>query len=46
MKTLEVDASNTGVAANQVFSFASQLAAEGDTLKQKVEKFLQTVRAA
>ncbi len=46
VKTLEVDASNTGVAANQVFSFASQLAAEGDTLKRKVEKFLETVRAA
>ena len=36
----------TGAAANQVFSFASQLANEGSTLKLQVEKFLETVRAA
>jgi len=46
VRTLEADASATGVAANEVFSFASQLAAEGDTLKRKVERFLETVRAA
>ena len=46
IKNLEVDASETGVAANQVFSFATQLAAEGNSLKVQVEKFLRTVRAA
>jgi methyl-accepting chemotaxis protein len=46
IKTLEVDASATGAAANQVFSFASQLATEGNILKLQVEKFLDTVRAA
>jgi methyl-accepting chemotaxis protein len=46
IKNLEVDASATGTAANQVFSFASQLASEGNTLKLQVEKFLATVRAA
>ncbi len=46
IKNLEADASQTGAAANQVFSFASQLAAEGNTLKVQVEKFLRTVRAA
>ena len=43
---LELDASITGVAASQVFDFASQLASEGGTLKAQVEKFLETVRAA
>ena len=46
IKNLEADASQTGVAASQVFSFARQLAAEGNTLKIQVEKFLRTVRAA
>ena len=46
IKNLELDASATGAAANQVFSFASQLAVEGNTLKLQVEKFLATVRAA
>ena len=46
IKNLEVDASETGVAASQVFSLATQLAAEGNTLKAQVEKFLRTVRAA
>ena len=46
IRTLEVDASATGAAANQVFSFASQLATEGNILQQQVEKFLETVRAA
>ena len=40
IKNLEADASETGAAASQVFSFASQLAAEGNTLKLQVEKFL------
>jgi methyl-accepting chemotaxis protein len=46
IKNLEIDASATGSAANQVFSFASQLASEGNVLKLQVEKFLETVRAA
>jgi methyl-accepting chemotaxis protein len=46
IKNLEIDASETGTAANWVFSFASQLAAEGNSLKAKVETFLRTVRAA
>ena len=46
IRNLEVDASATGAAANQVFTFASQLANEGSTLKEQVEKFLETVRAA
>lgn len=46
IKCLEADASSTGDAANQVFTFASQLAIEGNTLKHQVEKFLETVRAA
>ena len=46
IKNLEIDASATGSAANQVFSFASQLASEGNMLKLQVEKFLETVRAA
>jgi methyl-accepting chemotaxis protein len=46
IKNLEVDASATGAAANQVFSLASQLAVEGNTLKIQVEKFLENVRAA
>lgn len=46
IRNLEIDASATGAAANQVFTFASQLANEGSTLKEQVEKFLETVRAA
>jgi methyl-accepting chemotaxis protein len=46
VRNLEIDASATGAAANQVFTFASQLANEGGTLKLQVEKFLETVRAA
>lgn len=46
IRNLEVDASATGAAANQVFTFASQLANEGGTLKLQVERFLETVRAA
>lgn len=46
IKNLEADASETGAAANQVYTFASQLAAEGNTLKLQVETFLRTVRAA
>ncbi len=46
IKNLEVDASETGTAASQVYSFASQLAAEGNALKFQVDKFLHTVRAA
>jgi methyl-accepting chemotaxis protein len=46
IKKLESDASETGLAANQVFSAASQLAEEGTTLKVEVEKFLRTVLAA
>ena len=46
IKNLELDASATGTAANQVFSFASQLATEGNVLKLQVDKFLETVRAA
>jgi methyl-accepting chemotaxis protein len=46
IKTLEADASETGSAASQVFLFASQLAAEGGTLKRQVEAFLRTVRTA
>jgi methyl-accepting chemotaxis protein len=46
IKTLEADASATGAVAQQVFSFASQLATEGNILKLQAEKFLQTVRAA
>jgi len=46
IKNLEVDASATGAAANQVFSLARQLAVEGNTLKIQVEKFLENVRAA
>jgi methyl-accepting chemotaxis protein len=46
IKTLEGDARATGEAANRVLAFARELAAEGSTLTQQVEKFLQTVRAA
>ena len=46
IKKLEADASETGTAANWVFSFASQLAAEGSGLKVQVDTFLRTVRAA
>ncbi len=46
VRNLEIDASATGAAANQVFTFASQLANEGGTLKLQVERFLETVRAA
>jgi methyl-accepting chemotaxis protein len=46
IKNLEIDASETGTAANWVFSFASQLAAEGNSLKAQVDTFLRTVRAA
>ncbi|HWP24766.1 MAG TPA: methyl-accepting chemotaxis protein [Xanthobacteraceae bacterium] len=46
IKTLEADASATGAVAHQVFSFASQLATEGNILKLQAEKFLETVRAA
>jgi len=46
IKNLEIDASETGTAANWVFSFASQLAAEGSNLKAQVDTFLRTVRAA
>ena len=47
IKMLEVDASATGAAANQVFSFANQLATGKEAfLKLQVEKFLETVRAA
>ena len=46
IRNLEIDASETGTAANQVFSFASQLAAEGNSLKAQVDAFLRTVRAA
>ena len=46
IQKLEVDASETGTAANWVFSFASQLAAEGSSLKAQVDTFLRTVRAA
>jgi methyl-accepting chemotaxis protein len=46
IKNLEVDASETGTAASQVYSFASQLAAEGNALKLQVDNFLHTVRAA
>jgi methyl-accepting chemotaxis protein len=46
IKNLEADASETGNAANWVFSFASQLAAEGTNLQTQVDKFLRTVRAA
>jgi methyl-accepting chemotaxis protein len=46
IKMLEADASVTGAVAHQVFSFASQLATEGNILKLQAEKFLATVRAA
>jgi methyl-accepting chemotaxis protein len=46
IRKLEADASETGSAASQVFMFASQLAAEGGTLKRQVEGFLRTVRTA
>jgi methyl-accepting chemotaxis protein len=46
IRNLEIDASETGTAANRVFSFASQLAAEGTSLKAEVDAFLRTVRAA
>jgi len=46
IRSLELDASTTGTAAGEVFSYASQLAAEGNTLKAQVRKFLQTVRSA
>ena len=46
IKNLEADASETGTAANWVFSFASQLAAEGNNLQTQVDKFLRTIRAA
>jgi methyl-accepting chemotaxis protein len=46
IRKLEIDASETGTAANNVFSFASQLAAEGKSLKAQVDTFLQIVRAA
>jgi methyl-accepting chemotaxis protein len=46
IRNLEIDASETGAAANQVFSFASQLAAEGTSLKAQVDAFLRMVRAA
>ena len=46
IRSLEVDARATGAAANQVFSFARELASEGNTSALQVEKFLQTVRAA
>jgi methyl-accepting chemotaxis protein len=46
IKNLEADASETGAAANQVYTFATQLAAEGNTLKLQVATFLRTVRAA
>ena len=46
IKNLEIDASETGTAANWVFSFASQLAGEGSSLKAQVDTFLRTVRAA
>jgi methyl-accepting chemotaxis protein len=46
IRTLEADASATGAVAQQVFSFASQLATEGNILKLQAEKFLETVRAA
>ena len=46
IRSLELDASATGTAAGEVFSFASQLAAEGNTLKVQVRQFLQTVRSA
>jgi methyl-accepting chemotaxis protein len=46
IKNLEMDASATGTAAGHVFSFASQLASEGTTLKAQVKNFLHTVRSA
>jgi hypothetical protein len=46
IRNLEADASETGAAASHVFSFASQLAAEGNSLQIQVDKFLRTVRAA
>jgi methyl-accepting chemotaxis protein len=39
-------ASETGSASSQVLSAAQSLASEGDRLKNQVEKFLNTVRAA
>jgi methyl-accepting chemotaxis protein len=39
-------ASETGAAAGQVFSAAEELSRQGDALRQQVENFLQTVRAA
>jgi methyl-accepting chemotaxis protein len=39
-------ASETGSASSQVLSAAQSLAGEGDRLKNQVEKFLNTVRAA
>jgi methyl-accepting chemotaxis protein len=46
IRTLEIDARATGTAANKVFTFANELATEGDTLAAQVERFLATVRAA
>jgi methyl-accepting chemotaxis protein len=46
IKDLEMGASKTDSAANQVLSSAGQLASEGTNLKLQVEKFLETVRAA
>jgi methyl-accepting chemotaxis protein len=43
---VERGASETGSASSQVHSAARSLAGENDRLKNQVEKFLSTVRAA
>ena len=46
IKILEMDAKKTGEVANEIFTFANELAAGGNTLARQVDNFLGSVRAA